>query len=208
MFRKSNEMVSRKAIVAAFVAGLLAVSASASQPPSTGLGQAWPNAQDVSASPHYHVYVFVRDGIRYVQVNDLNGTVRGAVAVANHVVLVLPVGIDAGHVTTSSSASPKAASAQTVYDDGATQIVASPASDGSLNLQVAETSPCTNFDCTGQVVTNSDSPCTNFDCTGQVVTNSDSPCTNFDCTGQVVTNSNSPCTNFDCTGQVISKNGR
>jgi hypothetical protein len=186
MFRKSVEMISRKAIVATCVAGFFAVSASAHPPVSTGLGQAWPNAPDVSMSPHYHVYVFVRDGIRYVQVNDLNGTVRSAVAVADHVVLVLPMGVDAQHVTTSPSAGSKVSSPEPVYDDGATQIVASPANDGSVNFGVTEMNPCTNFDCTGQVAANNGDPCTNFDCTGQVTANNDSPCTNFDCTGQVI----------------------
>ena len=44
--------------------------------PSSGLGQSWPNTTDVSASPHWHVYVFQRNGVRYVQINDLSGKVR------------------------------------------------------------------------------------------------------------------------------------
>lgn len=83
-----------------------AVFAQSTQP-GTGLGQSWPNATDVSASPHYHVYVFWKDGIRYFQINDLNGNVRAAIAVANHVVLVLPVGLDAAAVTVGSQTSAK-----------------------------------------------------------------------------------------------------
>jgi len=55
-----------------FLAGLLtagfASTAAAATAPSTGLGQAWPNATDVSASPNFHVYVFERLGVRYVQI--------------------------------------------------------------------------------------------------------------------------------------------
>jgi hypothetical protein len=188
MYSVSREFFSHKAIVTTFVAGMLAMSAQAHQPSSTGLGQAWPNAEDVSASPHYHVYVFVRDGIRYIQVNDLNGTVRGAVAVAGRVSWVLPVGTDAQNVTTSTQDDSPASHSEAVYDDGVTRITASPAGQNAVKLEATETDQCTNFDCTGQDVS------------------AGNPCTNFDCTGQVVTAMN-PCTNFDCTGQVVSKNG-
>ena len=49
------------------------------QAPSTGLGQSWPNTQDVSASPNYHVFVFVLGGVRYIQVNDFYGNILGSV---------------------------------------------------------------------------------------------------------------------------------
>ncbi|GLQ48784.1 hypothetical protein ACFFJT_17440 [Dyella flava] len=163
MFCKSHALVSRKAIIGALLTATLSISALASQPPSTGLGQAWPNAADVSVSPHFHVYLFVREGVRYIQVNDLNGTVLGAVAVADHVVLTLPVGVDAAYVTTSSSSS-----GETVYRDGATQITALAADNGTVVLNVIDGDACTKFDCTGQVTSGPDT-CTKFDCTGQVV---------------------------------------
>jgi hypothetical protein len=138
------------------LAALLSTSAFAGAP-ATGLGQSWPNATDVSVSSHYHVYVFIRDGIRYIQVNDLNGTVRGAVAVADRVVLVLPVGVDAPYVTTQQAqVSTVANNAETVYSDSATRITATPTSSGALQLNVT-TSPiapsiCTNpFNCPGAV---------------------------------------------------------
>lgn len=135
-------------------AAVLSTSAFAFQPPSTGLGQSWPNATDVSVSPHYHVYVFLRDGIRYIQVNDLNGTVRGAIAEADHVVLVLPVGVDSQYVTTSqASAQPAAATdastVETIYSDSSTQITASPASSGVIQLNVITPATCTAWNCTG-----------------------------------------------------------
>ncbi|HTV86023.1 MAG TPA: hypothetical protein VME63_11480 [Dyella sp.] len=142
------------------LAMVFSASVWAGQPPSTGLGQSWPNAADVSVSPHYHVYVFARDGIRYIQVNDLNGTVRGAVAVADHVVLVLPIGADASSVVTyqpQANAQRPNASGETVYRDGTTQISASPQSTGAVQLIVStanDQGTCTDpFNCTGGNVT-------------------------------------------------------
>lgn len=199
MFRTSNKPGSRHAIATALLAAMLSTSALAYQPPSTGLGQTWPNAADVSVSPHYHVYVFARDGVSYIQVNGLNGTVLGAVAVGGQEVLVLPVGEDAQYVTTSQTAG----QGETVYRDSSTQIAAQPADNGAIKLNVAvANATCTGFDCTGQVVTHTQ-PCTGFDCTGQVVAKP-STCSKFDCSGQVVTQMQ-PCTGFDCTGQVIAK---
>jgi hypothetical protein len=183
MFSKSHAWVSRKAIIGVLLAAAFSTSALANQPPSTGLGQSWPNTTDVSVSPHFHVYVFVRDGVRYIQINDLNGTVLGAVAVADHVVLVLPVGVDAAYVTTSQSGGGEA-----VYRDATTQISALAADHGAVGLNVANTDTCTTFDCTGQVAAKP-AGCTPFDCTGQVVSKPDG------------------CTPFDCTGQVASKTG-
>jgi hypothetical protein len=120
---------------------VLSASVWAGQPPSTGLGQSWPSAADVSVSPHYHVYVFARDGIRYIQVNDSNGTVRGAIAVADHVVLVLPVGVDAASVVTSAPQAQVRASSvsgETVYRDGSVQIDATPQSTGGVQLVVTK----------------------------------------------------------------------
>jgi hypothetical protein len=150
MFCKSSKFVSRLTIAAGVMALTLSVSAMA-QAPATGLGQSWPNATDVSVSPHYHVYVFVRDGIRYIQVNDANGTVRGAVATAGGQTLVLPIGTDASSVQvsqgTEQSATPAstAATTETVYSDSATQITATPQNNGAIALDVisASTGLCT-----------------------------------------------------------------
>ncbi len=158
MFRKSPGFVSRKAVISGLLAAALSTSALAYQPPSTGLGQPWPNATDVSVSPHYHVYVFIRDGIRYIQVNDLSGTVHGAVAIADREVLILPVGVDSQYVTTSQGSTQAAgatgaSSAETVYSDSSTQITATPVRTGVVQLNVTTPDTCTGFDCTGAVVT-------------------------------------------------------
>lgn len=151
MFRKPSGLASRAGAISILFAALLSTSAFAYQAPATGLGQSWPNATDVSVSPHYHVYVFIRDGIRYIQVNDLNGTVRGAVAMADRVVLVLPVGVDAPYVTAQHAQIPAtAANAETVYSDSSTRITATPTSTGAVQLNVV--TPATTQDiCTNPV---------------------------------------------------------
>ncbi|MGC1548582.1 MAG: hypothetical protein WA777_08635 [Rhodanobacter sp.] len=155
MFRISVGFVTRKAVASGLLAAVLSSSAIAAQPPSTGLGQSWPNATDVSVSPHYHVYVFMREGIRYIQVNDMNGTVRGAIATANHNVLVLPIGSDAASVSTLQSSLAKPATAastsstETVYSDSALQITATPQSSGVVLINIMQPEMCTDpLNCT------------------------------------------------------------
>ena len=160
MFRKPSGFATRTGALTALFVALLSTAAFA-QPPATGLGQSWPNATDVSVSPHYHVYVFAREGIRYIQINDLNGTVRGAVALADNVVLVLPVGADAQYVTTQNGASlagaGNAGATETVYGDGRTRITATATNTGAVLINVAATPAsmptiCTNpANCTGAV---------------------------------------------------------
>jgi hypothetical protein len=156
MFRTSNTFVTRKVIVTTLLTAMLSTSALAYQAPSTGLGQAWPNATDVSVSSHYHVYVFVRDGIHYIQVNDLSGTVRGAVAIADNEVLILPVGVDAQYVSTTQTntqATKATSNAETVYNDGSEQITAEPSASGAVQLEVVAHNRCQDpTDCTGSVI--------------------------------------------------------
>lgn len=115
--------------------------------PAAGLGQSWPNAADVSSNPNYHVYVFVLNGIKYIQVNDLNGTVHAAVGTANGTAIVLPIGVDSQNVATSqspasTSSSSSSSSAQTVYSDSATTVTATPQSDGTTKFKVLDTDSC------------------------------------------------------------------
>lgn len=133
---------SRRAIFAALLTMGLASAVSASTPPATGLGQAWPNAPDVSVNPNYHAYVFMLGGIQYIQVNDLNGNVLGSVGTAAGQFITLPIGKFAQLVTTpqqpaatTSNATPVAAPT-TVYNDGTTTITATPMSDGTTRLYV------------------------------------------------------------------------
>lgn len=126
------------AVAAAVLALGLSSIAQATDAPSSGLGQSWPNATDVSANPHWHVYVFEKDGVRYVQVNDTNGGVHGAIATAGGQVLVLPIGSDAQNVTTStgSTTDPTSTTADTVYDDGTVKISATVQPTGVVQMAV------------------------------------------------------------------------
>lgn len=115
--------------------------------PAAGLGQSWPNAADVSADPHFHVYVFAQGGVTYIQVNDLNGNVLGSVGTAGGQFITLPMGRYAQQVSTPGqpASTPAAAVATavpaTVYKDGSTAITATPLSDGTLRLNAAICDP-------------------------------------------------------------------
>jgi hypothetical protein len=125
--------------------------------PAAGLGQSWPNAADVSSNPNYHVYVFALNGIKYIQVNDLNGTVHAAVGTANGTAIVLPIGVDSQNVVTpaqnapasTSSSSATSSAAQTVYQDSATTVTATPQSNGTTKFTVLDTSSCPTMGCSG-----------------------------------------------------------
>ena len=128
-----------------FVAGLFAASLTSmgamagGAAPATGLGQSWPNATDVSTSPHWHVYVFERNGVRYVQVNDLGGKVRAAIAASNGHVMTLPVGLDASRVATPEEPLPVSGSTagDIVYQDAAVKVLVAPQSNGTTATYVA-----------------------------------------------------------------------
>lgn len=122
--------------------------AAAGEPPATGLGQAWPNAVDVSASPNWHVYVFVLNGVKYIQVNDLNGNVIGAIGAAGGQFITLPVGEYSQYVSTPQQRSARtspvqtAGSSTTVYRDNSMVITAAPQSSGVTVLSAAMTDTC------------------------------------------------------------------
>lgn len=133
--------------LAGLVAAGLATTAAAATPPSTGLGQAWPNATDVSASPHFHVYVFERLGVRYVQINDLNGNVRAAFANAGGDIFGLPIGLDANRLETPTEpsaipADSSGAASETVYRDDSSRVQLTPQSTGGFRTLVL--GDCTN----------------------------------------------------------------
>ena len=137
-----------RAALGMFLAMGLCGLAAAGEPPATGLGQAWPNAVDVSVSPHWHVYVFVLNGVKYIQVNDLNGNVIGAVATAGGQFITLPVGEYSQFVSTPQQhaahtpAALPAPAATTVYRDNSTVITATPTNSGVTMLQAASADVC------------------------------------------------------------------
>ncbi|MBW4049507.1 MAG: hypothetical protein HIU89_16785, partial [Proteobacteria bacterium] len=121
----------------------------AASPPSMGLGQTWPNAVDVSPSPHWHAYVFMLGGIKYVQINDINGNVLGAVGTVKGQFIVLPIGRFSQLVATPQdpvnaqkvSAATAVTSPTTVYQDSNTLITATRLSNGAVQLTAAACDP-------------------------------------------------------------------
>jgi hypothetical protein len=147
------------AALAMFLAMGVSGIAAAGSPPTTGLGEAWPNAADVSASPNWHVYVFVLNGVKYVQVNDLNGNVLGAIGTAGGQFITLPIGKFAQYVSTPQQAAINRANAKpatastTVYRDSSTVITVTPQSDGTMLLNATPlTDTCTDpQECSGVI---------------------------------------------------------
>lgn len=72
---------------------------------TTGLGEAAPAAANLSADPAWSVYQFERDGITYLQINDVRGTVRAAVGRIGDTAWVMPMGSDVDAVTIASGTS-------------------------------------------------------------------------------------------------------
>jgi hypothetical protein len=135
----------RKALFVGFVAiGLTSTAFAQTSTPATGLGQSWPNAADQSASSNWHVYVFLLNGVKYIQINDLNGTVHAAMAAANGTVVVLPMGVDSQNV--QAAALTASSSAQTIYRDATTTVTATPQSNGTTKF-IADTQTCDALNC-------------------------------------------------------------
>lgn len=61
---------------------------------TSGLGQAQPRAMNLSTSPNWQVYVFVRNGQQYFQVNDAMGNAHAGFAASAGTLVVLPIGAD------------------------------------------------------------------------------------------------------------------
>lgn len=139
-----------RALSCFLLAGLLAPAFAFAAQPTSGLGQAWPNAPDLSTSPQWHVYAFERDGIRYVQINDARGAVRGAFATANGVFLVLPMGTAGVDVGTALQPSTQG---ETVYRDGDVQVTATPQPDGGLRLRAEQVVCKDPVECSTHIVT-------------------------------------------------------
>lgn len=89
---------------------------------ATGLGQSSPNAADLAPDPAWQVYAFERDGIRYTQVNDQNGTVRAAAGQIGGTFWVMPIGTDADRVAVPGDAVP-AGQARVLTQSGEVEVV-------------------------------------------------------------------------------------
>lgn len=150
MFRFLYGFPTRRALLAVVIGLSFSTCLMAGQPSQSGeLGKSWPNAPDVSTSPHWHVYVFERDGIRYIQVNDLNGSVRGAFASIDGEYIALPMGRDAQRVRVVQGAFVPTRSTDTVYTDGKTKVTAAPQSSGNAMFTAAM---CDKVECGGTII--------------------------------------------------------
>ena len=145
--------LSHRAALAGFLVFGLSASAFAVSPPSAGLGQAWPNTVDVSPSPNWHAYVFMLGGVKYVQINDINGNVLGAVGTSNGQFITLPIGRFSQLVATPQepAAAPAVAAATTgpttVYQDSTTRITATILTNGTVQLTALNTAACDPIEC-------------------------------------------------------------
>ncbi|MBL8264217.1 MAG: hypothetical protein JNM58_17535 [Xanthomonadaceae bacterium] len=89
---------------------------------ASGLGQARPDAIDLTTDPAWQVYEFERDGIRYLQVNDTADTTRVAIGQIGATAWVLPIGRDADRVSIQTDTQLPAAS-HVVYRDNEVEVV-------------------------------------------------------------------------------------
>jgi len=64
-----------------------------------GFGEPHPAAADISADPALQVYAFQRDGVVYLQVNDLAGQVKVIIGNAGDAYFALPAGKSAARVS-------------------------------------------------------------------------------------------------------------
>lgn len=144
----------RSALLVGLMAAAFACPALAQQQPSTGLGSAWPtDTQDVSSMPGYHVYTWVKSGVKYIQVNDYSGNVLVAVATANGVFLPLPMGSNAKNLQTPQDASsnPALTSGATVYQDDSVQVTATPQTSGAVIFRAAAATCTDPAECSAHV---------------------------------------------------------
>jgi hypothetical protein len=135
--RTKAQLIRKTALASLIALCASTISYAQTATPATGLGQAWPNATDLSSSPNWHVYVFMLNGVKYVQVNDLNGTVHAAVGVVNGTTSVLPMGVDSQNVTTTPSTT-ASSTTQTIYSDATTTVTATPQSDGTTEFEALD----------------------------------------------------------------------
>jgi hypothetical protein len=89
---------------------------------AAGLGESFPSTADVAPDPAWQVYEFLRDGIRYVQVNDKAGVVRAAVGRIDGTFWVLPIGSDVDRVSVSAQAL-RPAGSRLIYRSNEVQVV-------------------------------------------------------------------------------------
>jgi uncharacterized coiled-coil protein SlyX len=160
------------------------------------------------------VYVFYRNGVRYFQVNDLNGNVLGAFATQGHQFLVLPMGATSGVVNVLSNAATSAnanSSTETIYSDKSITITATPA----VSNNAAQPQTCDDLTCTVTAVQTASSSqpqhCDDLTCTVTAVQtttpNQSQTCDDLTCTVTAVQTASSSqpqhCDDLTCTVTAV-----
>ncbi|NYI19305.1 hypothetical protein FHR53_003192 [Xanthomonas arboricola] len=69
----------------------------------TGLGDSNPKATNLSIDPSLAIYELHRDGVTYLQINDVTGVVRAVVARVDNAIWTLPMGKDVERVVLPSA---------------------------------------------------------------------------------------------------------
>lgn len=82
------------------------------------LGSSAPARANWSQSPNWQAFAYERQGVRYIQVNDLEGVVHVVVGITRARTLVLPLGTDADQVVVGLPTVHGA----TVYRDAAVEV--------------------------------------------------------------------------------------
>lgn len=81
------------------------------------MGSSIPSRPNYSVSPEWEAFAYDRGGVRYVQINDTSGVLHVVVGVAGSTTLILPMGVDADHVTVGTITG-----ATVAYNDGNIEI--------------------------------------------------------------------------------------
>ena len=69
----------------------------------TGLGDSNPKAANLAIDPSLAIYELHRDGVTYLQINDVTGVVRAVVARVDNALWTLPMGKDVERVVLPSA---------------------------------------------------------------------------------------------------------
>ncbi|WP_205391675.1 hypothetical protein [Xanthomonas hydrangeae] len=69
----------------------------------TGLGDSTPKAANLAIDPSLAIYELHRDGVTYLQINDVTGVVRAVVARVDNALWTLPMGKDVERVVLPSA---------------------------------------------------------------------------------------------------------
>ncbi|MHB1274077.1 MAG: hypothetical protein ACYCZD_15180 [Rhodanobacter sp.] len=208
--------LSLRTVLAGLLMFGLSMSALATTLPSMGLGQAWPNTTDVSSSPNFHVYVFMLGGVEYVQVNDINGNVLGAIGTANGQFITLPIGRFSQYVSTPqepaaiASAGTPINNPTTVYQDASTRITATPLSNGALQLSAASTTTCDPIECNNHAALNTatTTTCNPIECNNHAALNAatTTTCDPIECNNHAALNAatttTTTCDPIECNNHV------